>query len=915
MAGGSARALVALRWLIPLGWVAAAVAATISLPQLSASEEGGSWDDMVPAGSEAARASTLATEEFGAPLVTDTLVVQRDPEGLTPEQQRLQLRTAFRTTARGDRPGPRPRAAVPINDSPTGALGIGPAATTGLTYLYFDADIPLGQRTALARRYADERLGGDAGAVAGVTGAAPARLTEMGAIEDSLPLIEIGSVILVLAIVAFAFRSAGAPLMTLFCGAIAYLLLVRLVPWAGERLGIPIPADVEPVLVVLLVGLVTDYCVFYLAAMRRHLEAGEERLPAARTAIAETLPIVFTAGLIITAGTAALAVAELDFFRAFGPGLALTTVISVLVAGTLAPAMVAIFGARLFGRSLTRSDREVAESTAANGGSGAAAGVRRDLKLDEVDEDPSLLRRGRRALARPLLALRRAPALGREEQTSRWRAVIARVASARPVAFVIALVTVGLLLLAASNLRTTELGLTLISGLPPDDEVSQAADAAAAGLGPGVLGPTEIDLVEPGIAANEDALAELETLVADRAGVSAVVGPREQDPVGAPKVFVSEDGGAARLAVFLDDDPLSPPAIDTVRELRRDMPDLLAQAGVGSGEVAVGGQTVLAQETVEALGDDLLLVGIVAVLANLILLIAYMRALIAPLYLVAASILGLAATLGLTTLFFQELLDQPGLTYYVPFAAAILLMALGSDYNVFVAGRIWQQARSRRLREAIAVAVPSAARAITVAGIALAASFALLAIVPLQSFREFAFVMSVGVLVDTFIVRSLLIPSLTALVGERAWWPGPRVKPLPSDGFVERVAAAGDLDVPAAERASQAALATLAERINSRERDELARRLPDHLADHLREPGSGGGDFPLREFLERMQRREEAGSIDETEQHAQAVMTALEEVTPGGLDYVLVQLSEDYDELFRRSAQPDRQRRELVDER
>ena len=92
-----------------------------------------------------------------------------------------------------------------------------------------------------------------------------------------------------------------------------------------------------------------------------------------------------------------------------------------------------------------------------------------------------------------------------------------------------------------------------------------------------------------------------------------------------------------------------------------------------------------------------------------------------------------------------------------------------------------------RLREAIAVAAPQAARAVTVAGLALAASFALLAIVPLRSFREFAFVMGVGVLVDTFLVRTLLVPALTSLFGERAWWPGRRVRRLSTREFLDLV--------------------------------------------------------------------------------------------------------------------------------
>jgi RND superfamily putative drug exporter len=165
-------------------------------------------------------------------------------------------------------------------------------------------------------------------------------------------------------------------------------------------------------------------------------------------------------------------------------------------------------------------------------------------------------------------------------------------------------------------------------------------------------------------------------------------------------------------------------------------------------------------------------VGAVVLAVNFVLLALFLRALVAPLYLLAASAASVAATLGLTTYFFQDVLGHTDLTYYVPFAAGVLLVSLGSDYNVYVVGRIWEEMRVRHLREAIAVAVPRASKAIGVAGIALALSFGALAIVPLDGFREFAFMMGVGVLLETFLVRSLLIPALISVFGRTSTWPG-----------------------------------------------------------------------------------------------------------------------------------------------
>ena len=114
----------------------------------------------------------------------------------------------------------------------------------------------------------------------------------------------------------------------------------------------------------------------------------------------------------------------------------------------------------------------------------------------------------------------------------------------------------------------------------------------------------------------------------------------------------------------------------------------------------------------------------------------------------------------------------------VPFVAAVLLISLGSDYNVFVVGRIFQEARRRPLRDAVALAVPRASRAITTAGLALAAGFGLLALVPLAQFREIAVAMALGIVLDTFVVRSLLVPALVVLFGRVGSWPGRTARPV-----------------------------------------------------------------------------------------------------------------------------------------
>ena len=159
---------------------------------------------------------------------------------------------------------------------------------------------------------------------------------------------------------------------------------------------------------------------------------------------------------------------------------------------------------------------------------------------------------------------------------------------------------------------------------------------------------------------------------------------------------------------------------------------------------------------------------------NLLLLVVFLRSLTAPLFCSDRARCG-GSIAVVTTWVFQSLLGYGQLTYFVPFVVSVLLISLGSDYNIFVVGRIWQEASLRPLREAIAIAAPEASRAIRAAGITLAGSFAIIAIIPIRSFREIAFAMVTGILIETFVVRSLLAPSLITIFGYSSGWPGRRL--------------------------------------------------------------------------------------------------------------------------------------------
>jgi RND superfamily putative drug exporter len=710
--------VVRLRFLILPAWIVAAVLATTHLPSFI---DRGSSDiaGLVPTHSRATATEKLGIAAFGTPLISRVEVVQHDPNGLSRDVQLRALQRARRIDESQDPVLHSIAFALPVSNEGRIVPSSRESGTTIVTYLYFRPSVGQGAQLALAHTFA-QRIEQRGDPVTGVTGTVAAHEAEFREIQKAMPVVEAATVWLIARILLVVFRGFGAPLFTLGAAALSYLISPRVLTWTADRQGVAVPNEIEPVLVALLLGLTTDYAVFFLSGVRRGLVEGQERLEATERTTRSVLPIVVTAGLIVAVGTGSLVIGQLGFFRAFGPGMAVTVLITLAIAITAVPAALALFGRALFWPGL-RS-------------------------------------------AKP-----------REPSPLRLKA--GRFLTRTPVAIVLAVVASAVLIGAATLTRSTALGVTILRGLPPSNEVRRAADDASAGFAPGIVAPTEILLQGSSLGAEREQLTKLQAMIAGEPGVAGVVGAGNQPEQVKQPVFINQEGPAARFGVILGEEPLSAPAIDHLRALEDRLPSLLERAGLSGVRAGIAGDTAIADETVRTIHSDIARVALALLLANLVLLVIFLRALVAPLYLLAASVLALAASLGVTTWLFQTVLGHQDLTYYVPFAAAVLLLSLGSDYNIFISGRIWQEARRRPFREAIRYASPRASGTISIAAITLAGSFALLALIPIRPMRELAFVMAAGILIDSFIVRSILVPSLAASFGSLSWWPNRPPRP------------------------------------------------------------------------------------------------------------------------------------------
>jgi RND superfamily putative drug exporter len=639
---------------------------------------------------------------------------------------------------------------------------------------------------------------------------------------------------------------------------------------------------------------VTAYTIFFLSETRRRLLRGEPRVPAARRVTARIAPIVLTAGTLVAGGAASLLAGHMQFFRVFGPGLAIAAIVVTLVCATLVPAVMALLGPRLFGarvRDARRAPQPEPEPETTAGNDPRA---------------PAPRARWRLRFAGPLGALAASRRHARADSGRVLPRLFARMITARPFAALLALACIGLLVLAATGARSTRLGVSFIPSLPRDSEARRGADAAARGFVPGIVSPTDVVVEQAGIGRRPAPLATLQRLIVRTPGVAAVLGPAQSAGSPLAGAVISRDGGAVRYAVLLNHEPTGPDAIDTVRRLEDRLPALTRQAGLPRGaRLSYAGDTALASETVDSIVVDMRRVVVATALVTFVLLALFLRALVAPLLLLAGSVLALAGSFGLSSVVLSDGRGGAELIYYVPLVAAVLLVGLGSDYNVFIAGRIREEARRRRLREAIAVAAPSASRAITVAGITLASTFALLAIVPLRPFRELALLMTIGVLIDALIVRPVLVPALIAVAGRFAWWPAAaRRRAAPRD-FMEEVARRSGTTPAEADTLTTATLRTLAERIPEREVREIEALLPPEPAAALDGGASRPEAFPYAEFIDRIAERARASRPD-AEAGARAVIATLADaLPPEEVDYLMAALSRDYAALFGEPAEPE----------
>jgi RND superfamily putative drug exporter len=528
--------------------------------------------------------------------------------------------------------------------------------------------------------------------------------------------------VLVLALTFGSLLAAGLNLLTAVVGIAvgmgALLLTSNLVTLSST-------APTLALMIGLAVGI--DYTLFILSRHRTQLASGMAPEESAARAVGTAGSAVVFAGLTVVIALSGLAVVGIPFLTVMGVGAAGTVLVAVLVALTLLPALLGFAGHRLAPKPGSRAARRELADADPTGGTTPSAGAR-------------------------------------------WTRLITR----RPLLTVLT-VLAGLAVMAVPAPQL-ELALPDNSTAAEDTPQRQAYDLISENFGPGLNGPLVVlvEDLEPTTA------QESVGLIAAAVGGTPTGSPGEfeggLDGVAYAQPSLLPDGRTAIVTVIPESGPQEEATNALVADLRALAPDLEQETGA---DLAVTGQTAVAIDVSDRLGDALLPFALVVVGLALVLLLLVFRSILVPVKAAAGFLLSVAASFGAVVAVFQwgwmnDLLGVPATGPIISFLPVILmavLFGLAMDYEVFLVSRMREEyVHGLAPREAVVTGARHAARVVVAAALIMFAVFASFVTIDDVIVKAIAFGLAVGILVDAFLVRMTLVPAVLALLGRSAWW-------------------------------------------------------------------------------------------------------------------------------------------------
>jgi RND superfamily putative drug exporter len=652
-------------------------------------------ESFLPKNAESTQVLRITQRQFGGQTVS-ALVVYKRPAGLTAADKARIAADAARAKST------LPVVGVPVVPFAPGAPAALVSKRGDVAYsviAFPDNNDKLGDWGKQLRAIVDRTPTGAQHYVTGALGFNADFEEVFGSVDTKLLVV---TVLLVLILLGAIYRSPLIALIPLVVVGVAYSIAQGLI-YLYAKSGATVDDNGATILIVLMFGVGTDYCLLLVARYREELRTHADKHEAMGRAVRRAGPAIVASGLTVVLAMLVLLVARIGSIRSLGPVAAIGVFVAMLAGVTLLPALLTITGRRGFWPR------------------------------------------------KRLIAYR--PGEVYVERQSVWRRVGDRVLTRPWPAF---LITASVFLLGALGLLAYKEDYSVTSAFRTQQESVDGFKVLGAAFPAGALSPTTVV-----VARTDGARPTAGDVAAVRARIRAVPHVAAIAPP-----HPSGNGRYVALAVTFPDDPFSKAALARVATLR----DSLARSGPGI-RALVGDGSAVQQDFNATAARDLRLIVPLALLAIGLILGILLEAVVAPIVLIVTVVLSFLGTLGLSIAFFRLVLGDKGVDTSMPTYAFIFLVALGTDYTIFLMSRVREESRQVGTREGVLRALAATGPVITSAGVILAGTFAVLMTLPVTFIFDLGFIVAVGILLDTFVVRTIMVPALVELLGDRIWWP------------------------------------------------------------------------------------------------------------------------------------------------
>jgi len=711
------------RWLTLATWVLLTVVLSFAWPAVNEVEDDATQD--LPATTMSQQANVLINKEFPNDAGNPVLIVWHRDDKLTDRDYEA-IQTLY--SKLNDSPLKMQSTLPPLGNIPVPALAQSTSkdGTSIVTPIFFDKnagmEILQDNMDSLEERITQtlnenpfEKKLLDAGLHVRLSGPVGIQTDAVNLFSQADVKLLIATVLLVLILLILLYRSPFMAIIPLIVVGFAYGLISPTLGFLADHGWITVDAQGVSIMTVLLFGAGTDYCLFLISRYRDTLLHEENKFKALQMAIKESSGAITMSALTVVIGLGTLGLAHYGSFHRFAVPFSLAVFLMGIAALTLLPALLAIFGRGAFYPFIPRTP-----------------------KMTET------------------LSKMKGKKIKQRKEKGKISKGLGRIVTRRP--WMIILLSLILLGGLASFVPRVHYTYDLLESFPKDMPSREGFDLISSHFSAGELAPVKI------VIDTEGKQEPWEERLGNIPFITDVLEPMQGK--SNPQLYLYE--------VSLKENPYSLEAINRIPELHDYLKEMLDKAGIKDAEnhFWVGGETAALYDTkVTTERDQSVIIPVMISIISLLLLF-YLRSLTAMVYLVATVVLSFFSALGAGWLILHYGFGDPAIQGAIPLYAFVFLVALGEDYNIFMVSEIWKNKRKQNHREAVANGVIQTGSVITSAGLILAGTFAVLATLPIQVLVQFGIVTAIGVLLDTFIVRPLLVPAITTVLGRYAFWPG-----------------------------------------------------------------------------------------------------------------------------------------------